>query len=62
MRKPRSPANCGASWPALPAATQTQRPGVISAASIQRQIALVPSCACPLVPSEMLTTVGIRRP
>ena len=42
VRNPRSPANCGASWPAFPAATQTQRPGVISAASIQRQIALDP--------------------
>ena len=54
MMKPRSFSVSPRSWPELPAATTTARPEVVSAASIQRVTAALPSCACPLVARLML--------
>ena len=58
MMKPMSSSCSARSWPALPAATQTLRPGLVSAASIQRLTALESSCAWPLVPRLMLIESG----
>ena len=49
------------SWPELPAATMTARPDVVSAASIQRVTAALPSCACPLVARLTLMETGFQR-
>jgi hypothetical protein len=59
MIHPRSSSVSGRSWPALPAATVTARPAVVSAASIQRVTAALPSCAWPFVPRLMLIEIGL---
>jgi hypothetical protein len=61
ITQPLSPSNCATSCPALPAATQMQRPGTDIAESIQREMALDPSCAWPLVPRLTLIASGRGR-
>jgi hypothetical protein len=57
-----SPSCSARSWPALPDATQTLRPGRLSARSIQRLTAAESSWPAPLVPRLMLIETGTGAP
>ena len=60
ITQPMSPSCSARSWPALPEATQTLRPGRVSARSIQRLTAAESSWPWPLVPR--LTLIDTGRP